>query len=298
MAMVSAEQATILAWRRPAAQRPSPAHSTIQARLKHRIPHAGTVETSRLCRLAPPLSSKEATMPTAPTDDHSHFPGLSWIGALLADPGRAAMLWALMDGSARPAGELTMIAGLSPSAASAHLARLTEGGLLAVEVRGRHRYFRIATPDIAASIEALANVAQATAPQRAAPRTARTVPVDMRYARTCYDHMAGELAVRVFERMVEHDLLTLDGDALEATSSGTAHLADWGIDVTGQHTRRRRFACTCPDWSERRPHLGGALGAALLDSWTAHGWVEQAQRPRILRVTPAGHRHFDAFLAA
>ncbi|MFL9872738.1 ArsR/SmtB family transcription factor [Paraburkholderia megapolitana] len=236
-------------------------------------------------------------MPTAPTDDHSHFPGLSWIGALLADPGRAAMLWALMDGSARPAGELTMIAGLSPSAASAHLARLTEGGLLAVEVRGRHRYFRIATPDIAASIEALANVAQATAPQRAAPRTARTVPVDMRYARTCYDHMAGELAVRVFERMVEHDLLTLDGDALEATSSGTAHLADWGIDVAGQHTRRRRFACTCPDWSERRPHLGGALGAALLDSWSRQGWVERTERPRILRITPTGHQRFNEFLA-
>ena len=97
-------------------------------------------------------------MPANLADEHNHFPGLSRIGALLADPGRAAMLWALMDGSARPAGELTMIAGLSPSAASAHLARLTDGGLLALEVRGRHRYFRIASPDIAASIEALANV--------------------------------------------------------------------------------------------------------------------------------------------
>ena len=108
-------------------------------------------------------------MPANLADEQNHFPGLSRIGALLADPGRAAMLWALMDGSARPAGELTMIAGLSPSAASAHLARLTDGGLLALEVRGRHRYFRIASPDIAASIEALANVAQVSAPQRAAP---------------------------------------------------------------------------------------------------------------------------------
>src|SRR6478609_1295720 len=95
-----------------------------------------------------------------------HFPGLSRIGALLADPGRAAMLWSLMDGTARPAGELTMIAGLSPSAASAHLARLTEGGLLALEVSGRHRYYRIATPDVAAAIEALANLAHASAPLR------------------------------------------------------------------------------------------------------------------------------------
>ncbi|MFM0242295.1 ArsR/SmtB family transcription factor [Paraburkholderia phytofirmans] len=239
-------------------------------------------------------------MPATLADEQNqnHFPGLSRIGALLADPGRAAMLWALMDGSARPAGELTMIAGLSPSAASAHLARLTDGGLLALEVRGRHRYFRIASPDIAASIEALANVAQVSAPQRPVPRPVRTVPLDMRYARTCYDHMAGELSVRVFEQLVERGLLTLHGTSLEATAEGVARLADWGIDMSVQKTRRRRFACTCPDWSERRPHLGGALGAALLDLWTSHGWVERTERPRILRITPAGHRHFDAFLAA
>ncbi|AMV41957.1 ArsR/SmtB family transcription factor [Paraburkholderia caribensis] len=233
-----------------------------------------------------------AAFPSEP----NHFPGLSRIGALLADPGRAAMLWALMDGTARPAGELTLIAGLSPSAASAHLARLTDGGLLALEVRGRHRYFRIASAEIASTIEALANVAQATAPQRTVPRPARTVPVDMRYARTCYDHMAGEVAVRVYERLIGGSLLAAHGDALEATSDGTALLAQWGIDVSQQRGRRRRFACTCPDWSERRPHLGGALGAALLDSWSSQGWVERTERPRILRVTPIGHRQFDAFL--
>ncbi|MBB5443313.1 MULTISPECIES: helix-turn-helix transcriptional regulator [unclassified Paraburkholderia] len=235
---------------------------------------------------------------TAPfLDDQNHFPGLSRIGALLADPGRAAMLWALMDGSARPAGELTMIAGLSPSAASAHLGRLTDGGLLALEVRGRHRYFRIASADIAASIEALANVAQVSAPQRSVPGPARTVPLEMRYARTCYDHMAGELSVRMFERMLERGLLTQDGASLEATAQGVARFADWGIDMAAQKTRRRRFACTCLDWSMRRPHLGGALGAALLDAWSAHGWVERTERPRVLRVTPAGHQQFDAFLA-
>ncbi|MFC0398675.1 ArsR/SmtB family transcription factor [Paraburkholderia rhizosphaerae] len=230
------------------------------------------------------------------TDAAGHFPGLSRIGALLSDPGRATMLWALMDGSARPAGELTLIAGLSPSAASAHLARLTDGGLLALEVRGRHRYYRIASTDIAASIEALANVAQAAAPQRPTPHPVRTVPVDMRYARTCYDHMAGELAVRVYERLVGGGLLTADGDTLDATPAGAQQLAGWGIDVESQRALRRRFACTCPDWSERRPHLGGALGAALLDAWSSHGWVERAERPRVLRVTPAGHRHFNDFL--
>ncbi|MFP3555025.1 helix-turn-helix transcriptional regulator [Paraburkholderia sp. SIMBA_049] len=236
-------------------------------------------------------------MAAALHSEPNHFPGLSRIGALLADPGRAAMLWALMDGTARPAGELTLIAGLSPSAASAHLARLTDGGLLALEVRGRHRYFRIASAEIASTIEALANVAQATAPQRTVPRPARTVPVDMRYARTCYDHMAGEVAVRVYERLIDGGLLTVHGDALEATSDGKALLAQWGIDVSQQRGRRRRFACTCPDWSERRPHLGGALGAALLDSWSSQGWVERTDRPRILGVTPVGHRQFDAFFA-
>jgi len=231
-------------------------------------------------------------------DDSSHFPGLSRIGALLADPGRAAMLWALMDGSARPAGELTMIAGLSPSAASAHLARLTDGGLVALDVRGRHRYYRIATPDIAASIEALANVAQAAAPQRPLPRAARTVPTEMRHARTCYDHMAGEVAVRVFERVVEGGLLVRHGDLLDTTDAGAAWLRDWGIDVAAERKRKRRFACMCLDWSERRPHLGGALGAALLDAWTARGWVERASQPRVLRITPAGQRQFDAFVAS
>ncbi|WP_322054173.1 ArsR/SmtB family transcription factor [Paraburkholderia bannensis] len=235
-------------------------------------------------------------MPTA--DESTHFPGLARVAALLADPGRAAMLWALMDGSARPAGELTLIAGLSPSAASAHLARLTEGGLLSAEVRGRHRYFRIATPDIAQTIEALMNVAHATAPARPATRPARTVPVEMRHARTCYDHMAGEVAVQVFDRLVGGGLLTLDGDDLEATEAGAARLAAWGVDLGALRARRRRFACTCLDWSERRAHLGGALGAALLERFTSNGWVERTSRPRVLRITPLGQRGFDAFVRA
>ncbi len=230
------------------------------------------------------------------TDETRHFPGLSRIGSLLADPGRAAMLWALMDGSARPAGELTLIAGLSPSAASAHLARLTEGGLLALDVRGRHRYYRIATPDVAAAIEALMNIAEAAAPQPTA-RPARTVPLEMRHARTCYDHMAGEVAVSVFERFVDDGLLLLEGDQLDATPEGAARLRDWGVEVGALRARRRRFACTCLDWSERRPHLGGALGAALLEAWLARGWVERASRPRVLRITPTGQREFDALAA-
>ncbi|WP_250526082.1 helix-turn-helix transcriptional regulator [Caballeronia sp. GAWG2-1] len=238
-------------------------------------------------------------MNSSPEDSRSrHFPGLSRIGALLADPGRAAMLWSLMDGTARPAGELTMIAGLSPSAASGHLARLTEGGLLALEVSGRHRYYRIATADIAAAIEALANLARASAPEREPQRPPSAVPLDMRYARTCYDHLAGELAVRVFDTMIARDWLAADGATeLEATKDGAQAFAQLGIDLTAQRARRRRFACTCIDWSERRPHLGGALGAAFLDACEAHGWIEPTSKRRVLRVTPSGQQHFRQFLS-
>src|SRR5471032_446154 len=251
-------------------------------------------------------------------EDARPFPGLSRIGALLADPGRAAMLWSLMDGTARPAGELTMIAGSSPSAASGHFTRLVESGLLALEVSGRHRYYRIATPDIAMAIEALANLAQASAPLREAaqahrppPRPASAVPLDMRYARTCYDHLAGELAVRLFDRMLTSKWLEVaqaQGGApagskrpgptsLDATPQGVNEFSRIGIDLTAQRARRRRFACTCIDWSERRPHLGGALGAAFLDACTEHGWVETTAKRRVMRVTPAGERHFAAVLS-
>ncbi len=227
----------------------------------------------------------------------AYFPGLSRIGALLADPGRAAMLWALMDGSARPAGELTLIAGLSPSSASGHLAKLTEGGLLTLEVRGRHRYYRIATPEVADSLEALANIAQASAPQRATIRPARTVPVDLRYARTCYDHMAGELAVSVYDRLLARGWLVEDGRSVETTDRGAHALAEWGIDLARHRALKRRFGCTCLDWSERRTHLGGALGAALLTHWCERGCIERAEKPRVLRVTPTGRRYFEALLA-
>ncbi|WP_277184070.1 helix-turn-helix transcriptional regulator [Caballeronia sp. BR00000012568055] len=237
--------------------------------------------------------------------DHAHhFPGLTRIGALLADPGRAAMLWSLMDGTARPAGELTMIAGVSPSAASGHLARLTEGGLLAMEVSGRHRYYRIATPDIAAAIEALATLARASAPQREPERRPSAVPIDMRYARTCYDHLAGELAVRLFDSMLTRNWLTLapndsekqGATPLDATPEGAQALTELGIDIKAQRARRRRFACTCIDWSERRPHLGGALGAAFLEACETHGWIEPTAKRRVLRVTPSGRQHFERFL--
>jgi DNA-binding transcriptional ArsR family regulator len=243
-----------------------------------------------------------------PESDNRHpFPGLTRIGTLLSDPGRAAILWSLMDGSARPAGELAMIAGVSPSAASSHLARLAEGGLLALEISGRHRYYRIAAPDVAVAIEALANLASASAPAReslGAPPRPSPVPLDLRYARTCYDHLAGELAVQLFDRMLTSAWLAPANDTpsngptlLDATAKGHKEFTRLGIDLTAQRTRRRRFACTCIDWSERRPHLGGALGAAFLDACSSHGWIEPTATRRGLRITPAGQENFCRLLA-
>ena len=107
--------------------------------------------------------------------------------------------------------------------------------------------------------------------------------------------MAGEVAVRVFDRLVEGGWLVRQADDLEVTEQGVARLSSWGVDLRALHARRRRFACTCLDWSERRPHLGGALGAALLERFTSNGWVERTSRPRVLRITPLGQHEFDTF---
>lgn len=217
-----------------------------------------------------------------------YAPGISQLAGLLADPGRAAMLWALMDGSARPAGELGLIAGLSASSTSGHLARLAEGGLLAVETHGRNRYYRLATAEIGVAIEALAAASDASRPPRRTVPASRTAPAQLRHARTCYDHLAGELAVDLFSRMSQARWLEPDRHQLSLSREGEQALAVLGVDIEGARRKRRRFACTCPDWSERKPHLGGALGAALLDAMLAHRWIERMPQSRALRVTPAG----------
>ncbi|VVE69407.1 transcriptional regulator [Pandoraea captiosa] len=225
-----------------------------------------------------------------------HAPGISSLAALLADPGRMTMLWALMDGSARPAGELALVAGLSPSSASGHLARLVDGGVLAQEARGRHRYFRIATPETAAAIEALASAVLATRELQPRPvPVSRSTPIPLRHARTCYDHLAGEIAVDVFARMLDRRWIRIDGSDVTLTDAGSDGLTALGVDLTSARARRRRFACTCPDWSERKPHLGGALGAALLSTCLDAKWLEPTREARALRVTPLGERKLAGF---
>ena len=227
-----------------------------------------------------------------------YAPGFSSIAALLADAGRAAMVWALMDGSARPAGELALLAGLLPSSTSAHLAKLVEGGLLAQQRHGRNRYYRLAGPEVGQLVEALASAALAAQPRQArAVPVSRGMPLAMREARTCYDHLAGELAVGVFARMCAAGWLSEEDGALTLTASGELGLLALGIDLQQVGRQRRQRLCACPDWSERKPHLGGALGAALLSLCEGEGWLRRSQESRALQVSPQGRRAIMAIAA-
>ncbi|NQD93229.1 helix-turn-helix transcriptional regulator [Pseudomonas sp. CrR25] len=219
-----------------------------------------------------------------------YTPAISSIAILLADPGRAAMVWALMDGSARPAGELALLAGLSPSSTSAHLAKLAEGGLLVQHSHGRNRYYKLAGPEVGQLVEALASAALAAQPRKRVLPASRGTPLALREARTCYDHLAGELAVGVFERMAAAGWLLPEGKQVAISEAGAAALQALGIDLDSVRKRRRQLACACPDWSERKPHLGGAVGAALLEACKQAGWLRPSNSSRALHVSPEGRR--------
>lgn len=207
------------------------------------------------------------------------------IGRLVGDAARANMLSALMDGRALTAGELAARAGISPQTASGHLAKLTEADLIRLERQGRHRYFRIASTEVAEAIGALMVVA-ATGPRRHHPIGPRDEA--LRLARTCWDHMAGRLAVALTERLCEAGhLATTDGAAL-VTDRGRRFFCDFGIDLDAPGGSRRPLCRTCLDWSERRHHVAGRLGAALLDRFIGLGWVARTSGSRALRLSGAG----------
>jgi DNA-binding transcriptional ArsR family regulator len=215
------------------------------------------------------------------------------VAGLLGDPARAAIVGALHDGRALPAGELARRAAIAPSTASEHLARLVTGGLLEVERGGRHRYFRIANAEVAQAVEALA----AIAPRRRVRslRDANTASA-LAEARTCYDHLAGRLGVAVAEALLRRRALS-DADGRFAPGArARSVLADLGIDVHRVHVRRRPFALRCLDWSERRPHVAGALGAALAGRALEAGWVERRPASRALHVTDRGREALRSML--
>jgi DNA-binding transcriptional ArsR family regulator len=223
------------------------------------------------------------------------------IAALMGDPARAAMLTALLDDRALAAGELASLAGVSPATASEHLTRLLRGSLVTVVSQGRHRYYRLASYRVAAAIEALSHLSQpALVRSLRQSRQAATLA----QARTCYDHLAGQAGVALLDALLAGGLLAGgpladgtgadDGDgpatttAFEVTETGEATLAAFGVNVEPLRHTRRRFAGACLDWTERRPHLNGALGAAITARLLERGWIERAAQGRAVRVTPAG----------
>jgi DNA-binding transcriptional ArsR family regulator len=214
---------------------------------------------------------------------------IAQVAGLIADPARASMLAALLAGQPLAAGELSQVAGVSPATASAHLAKLLGGGLVAVTRQGRHRYYRLAGQEVANVLEVIAGISPAR-PVRTL-RQSREAHA-LAQARTCYDHLAGRAGVALFDAFMRQKILTGDGvgkaAAYEVTDAGADKLAEFGIDVAEVRQARRRFAGACLDWTQRRPHLNGALGAAVTGRLLALGWIERGPSGRAVRVTGAG----------
>jgi DNA-binding transcriptional ArsR family regulator len=214
------------------------------------------------------------------------------VAAAIADPARAAMLDALLAGEALTAGELARTAAVAPSTASEHLRRLATNGLVEVVQTGRHRYHRLAGSDVAAALEALAQIAP---PRPARTGSLRRVRADaaLTYARTCYDHLAGTVGVALLEALASHQRLAWRAGSLQLGADGADWFRSVGIDVEAVGSGRRPLLRWCLDWTTRRPHLAGALGAALTDHALAEGWLaRRTHGHRALRVTPPGRAAF------
>ncbi|HYM33595.1 MAG TPA: metalloregulator ArsR/SmtB family transcription factor [Candidatus Cybelea sp.] len=206
------------------------------------------------------------------------------VAALLGDPSRASICVALMGGEALPASELAYIANVTPQTMSGHLSQLVAGNLLSVEQHGRHRYYRLAGEPVARAIEALSLIAPP--PKLRARRVA--TPEPMRQARRCYDHLAGEIGVAVAEALLRRRLLRRHDGEFAVTAKGSDWFRGCGIDVTALREGPRPLTRACLDWSERRPHLAGALGAGLLGMLFERGLLKQAKSSRIVAFTPSG----------
>ena len=214
---------------------------------------------------------------------------LAEIGALLAEPARAAMLLALTDGTMRPAGELAQAAGVGAATASAHLKRLLEGGLLAVHAQGRHRYYRLASDDVAAMLEALA-----------LPRTRPVLPEPassdrpLRLARTCYRHLAGRLGVGLCQTMLARGYLLAASEGFRLQATGVDALLAAGLDAAAVQALLPLTGRGCLDWTERRLHIGGPLGVSLTDTLLDAGWLRRRAGHRALQPSDDGWRHLSS----
>jgi DNA-binding transcriptional ArsR family regulator len=209
------------------------------------------------------------------------------VAALVGDPARANILAALMGGQALTAGELVHVTGVSPQTTSGHLGKLTDGRLIACVKQGRHRYYRVATPRVAEMLESIMAVV-ADGPPRYRPPS--KLDDAMRVARTCYDHVAGKLGVCIADALCALGHVTLSDEGGELSESGVAFLEKFGVDLAAARSRRRIFCRPCLDWTERRPHLGGTVGAVLAQRCFDLKWLQRMPESRALFVTPAGRR--------
>jgi len=212
-------------------------------------------------------------------DAAEHDQAVSRIAAAIGEPARARILYCLLDGHARTSTELAVVAEVTPSTASVHLSRLKSEKLVDVFVQGKHRYYSLSGQDVARALEALSAIA--------ATKFVPSTPSRLVLARTCYDHMAGKIAVQLHDHFKKTGWLT---PAYALTDAGTSALRHLGVDVESAAGARRRFAYACLDWSERQPHIAGALGAALLETLLKKRWVEQDLDSRALGITRLGER--------
>ena len=216
-------------------------------------------------------------------------PLIAEIAALVGEPARATMVSALLDGRALTASELAFAARITPQTASTHLAKLTEAGLLSVIRDGRHRYFRLASPKVVVMLDGIVTVALENRPRyRPLSRQAR----ELSAARICYDHLAGRLSVHLTDFFTANEYIVLGDEAAEITPAGTRFLTDFGVDLSAL-TTRRHFCRLCLDWTERRPHIAGAVGAALTKRYFDLGWTERMKHSRAVIVTAMGKRGFS-----
>jgi DNA-binding transcriptional ArsR family regulator len=213
-------------------------------------------------------------------------PNIASAAFLIADPARAAMLMSLLDGHARPAGELAFAAGITPQTASSHLSKLLAGGLVMVETQGRHRYYRLGGPHVASALENLAAIGVTESMRRRPPsREAQR----LQFARCCYDHLAGRIGVAVTHGLQERSfLLAADDKRFDVTPAGIDWFSRMGLEVAALKPNRRGLARQCLDWTEREYHLAGPLGVQLMSRLCAIGWLRRAESSRAIHVTQKG----------
>lgn len=217
--------------------------------------------------------------------------GLAQIASLIGEPVRAKILWMLMDGKAYTARELAIGVDTTPQNLSMHLGKLLRAELLAVEVQGRHRYYSCSRSEVADLIEAMANLVPA---EKEVEKDPDAVPI--KFCRTCYDHLAGKVGVLIMEGLLKQQLIEYHGKDLDVTPKGMQWFAERGIDCAEVRRQRRAFAKPCLDWTERRHHLAGALGAALLEKMLEAHWLRRTSQSRAVVVTARGRQALDSLL--